>query len=120
MSFGSDTRCTGRPVPCIVRAGERVAGRGSERDRARLPGVRAYRDSLRISSVLGGLCATRVPAHPALHGAYRAVPPVHRLSCDLAQDPESLGGALHTPPRSPCIRDRLTLMRSSVTDGVSL
>ena len=87
---------------------ERVAGRGSERDGACLPSVRAYRGSLWISSVLGGLCATRVPTYPALHGAYRAVPPVHRLSGDLSQDPESLGGALHTPSRSTCIGYRLT------------
>jgi hypothetical protein len=91
---------------------ERVAGRGAERDGARLPGVRAHRNALRISPVLGGLCATRVPAHPALHGADRAVPPVHRLSGDLSPDPESLGGALHTPSRSTCIGYCLTPHRT--------
>src|SRR5262249_338429 len=105
-------RLTRRPVPRLVRAGARVAGRGAERDGARLPGVRAHRDAQRLSPVLGGLCATRVPAHPALHGADRAVPPVHRLSCDRAPDPERLGGALHTPSRSTCIGYCLTPHRT--------
>src|SRR5215813_15459658 len=111
-SFGAAPRCTGRPVPRLVRAGARVAGRGAERDGARFPGVRAHRDVQRLSSVLGGLCAPRILAYAALHGADRAVPPVHRLSGDLAPDPESLGGALHTPSRSTCIGYCLTPHRT--------
>src|SRR5215475_1024039 len=58
-----------------------------------------------VHAFLRSMC--NPPARPALHGAYRAVPRVHRLSCDLSQDPESLGGMLHTPSRSTCIGYRL-------------
>src|SRR5215471_7767790 len=68
-SFGAAPRDPRRPVPRLVRAGARGAGRSAERDGARLPSVPAHRDCLRLSPVLGGLCATRVPAHLALHGA---------------------------------------------------